>query len=188
MKNIKYPYINQFQKNGRLINVPCRIVDELPDSYIIEYQSGKTSTINKKISPNELQKFNIKIKHDGKLRTAFDLLSFNDVTFEKLIKVWPELNNISNISREQIEIESKYKGYLDRQKDDIADFKRDEKLSLPKSIDYSQIGSLSSEVVEKLQKIKPPTLGAAARISGITPSAIVTLLKHVKRHKNSKAA
>ena len=59
MKNIKYPYINQFQKNGRLITVPCRILDELPDSYIIEYQSGKTFTINKK----EFLKLNDNVKY-----------------------------------------------------------------------------------------------------------------------------
>jgi tRNA uridine 5-carboxymethylaminomethyl modification enzyme len=143
---------------------------------------------NKKISPNELQKFNIKINHDGKIRTAFELLSFNDITFEKLICVWPDLSKIHNVSREQIEIESKYKRYLDRQKDDIEDFKKDEKLCLPKNVDYSKIGSLSNEVVEKLKKIKPPTLGAASRIPGITPAAVISLLRYVKRYKNQKAA
>ena len=115
-------------------------------------------------------------------------MSFNNIDFDNLIGVWPELSRISLNSREQIEIESKYKSYLIRQKDDIADFKKDEQLMLPNNLDYSKIGSLSNEVIEKLSKINPPTLGTAARISGVTPAAIVALLKHVKREKNSKAA
>ena len=54
--------------------------------------------------------------------------------------------------------------------------------------DYKKIGSLSNEIVEKLSLIKPPTLGAASRISGVTPAAIIALLKHVKKQKNHKVA
>ena len=111
----------------------------------------------------------------------------NNINFENLIKVWPKLSNISNVSREQIEIESKYKSYLDRQQVDIDDFKKDEQLILPTDIDYSKVGSLSNEVVEKLTKINPPTLGAASRISGVTPAAVIALLRHVKRNRNLKA-
>ena len=143
---------------------------------------------NKFISPNQLEKHDIHVKHDGKKRTAFELLSFNNVTFESLLKIWPDLSTISALSREQIEIESKYKGYLDRQQVDISDFKKDEQLVLPRNIDFSKIGSLSNEVVEKLSTINPPTLGAASRISGVTPAAIVALLRYVKRNKNIRAA
>ena len=143
---------------------------------------------SKFISPNELNKFNIQIKHDGKKRSAYDLLSFNNIDFDKLIGVWPELSRIPSNSREQIEIESKYKSYLIRQKDDIADFKKDEQLILPNNLDYSKIGSLSNEIIEKLSKINPPTLGAASRVSGVTPAAVIALLRHVKRRKNSKEA
>ena len=62
---------------------------------------------------------------------------------------------------------------MDKQKNDINDFKKDELLMIPKNINYSKVGSLSNEVVEKLSKINPPTLGAASRISGVTPAAIV---------------
>ena len=89
-------------------------------------------------------------------------------------------------SKEQIEIESQYAGYLKRQRDDISAFKRDEELALPFNTDYKNVGSLSNEIVEKLSLIKPPTLGAASRISGVTPAAIIVLLRHVKRQKNHK--
>ena len=141
---------------------------------------------NKFISPNKLDRFNIQVNHDGKKRSAFELLSFNNINFEDLIKVWPDLSNISHASKEQIEIESKYRSYLERQQEDIDDFKKDEQLLLPNDIDYSKVGSLSNEVVEKLSTINPPTLGAASRISGVTPAAVIALLRHVKRKRNSK--
>ena len=140
---------------------------------------------NRFITPTKLNKFDIHISHDGKKRSAFELLSFNNISFKNLINIWPEFSTISNISREQIEIESKYKGYLDKQQNDIDDFKKDEQLILPKDIDYSKVGSLSNEVIEKLSKINPPTLGSAARISGVTPAAIISLLRHVKRNRKS---
>ena len=110
-------------------------------------------------------------------------MSFNDI-----IKIWPEMSLIKDESREQISIESQYAGYLQRQKDDINDFKKDEELILPSNIDYRNVGSLSNEIVEKLSLVKPPTLGVASRISGITPAAIIALLRHVRRQKNNKEA
>ena len=89
---------------------------------------------------------------------------------------------------DQIEIESHYKFYLDRQNEEIKSFKKDENLIFPKNFDFNTVGSLSNEVVEKLNLIKPPSLGAASRISGVTPSAIIALLRHVKKNKNKKAA
>ena len=89
---------------------------------------------------------------------------------------------------EQIEIEAKYAGYLERQRADILDFKKDENLKIPKSINYNKVGSLSNEIVEKLSKIKPPTLGSASRISGVTPAAIIAILRFIKKNRNKRAA
>lgn len=139
-------------------------------------------------SPNELNKFNIFINHDGKKRSAFELLSFKNISFENIGMVWPETKLIDQDTKEQIEIESQYSVYLDRQREDIVAFKREESLLLPKNLDYTKVGSLSNEIVEKLSKIQPPTLGAASRISGITPAAIIALLRFVKKQKNNKAA
>ncbi len=143
---------------------------------------------SKSISPNKLNKFGIPTNHDGKKRSAFELLSFNNISFDDVVKIWPEMDLIDKESREQIIIESQYAGYLKRQRDDIDDFKKDEELILPNNLDYKHVGSLSNEIVEKLSLIKPPTLGAASRISGITPAAIIALLRHVRRQKNHKEA
>ena len=80
----------------------------------------------KSISPNKLNKLGIPINHDGKKRSAFELLSFNNISFDDIIKIWPETGLIDDESREQIMIESQYAGYLKRQRDDIDDFKKDE--------------------------------------------------------------
>jgi tRNA uridine 5-carboxymethylaminomethyl modification enzyme len=80
-----------------------------------------------------------------------------------------------------MEIESLYAGYLARQEADIRAFRRDEALALPADLAYGTLPALSAEVVEKLTAARPATLGAAARIPGVTPAALVTLLRHVKR-------
>jgi len=140
------------------------------------------------ISPNKLEKNGIMINHDGKKRSAFDLLSFENISFSDINNLWPETKFIKDDIREQIEIETQYAGYLERQREDIIDFKREEELTLPKNLDYKTIGSLSNEIVEKFTLVRPPTLGAASRISGVTPAAIIALLRYVKKQKNNKAA
>ena len=141
-----------------------------------------------KISPNELAKNGITINYDGKKRSAFQLLSFENISFSDVNRIWPETKLIAKDVVEQIEIESQYSGYLDRQRDDINDFKKEEMLLLPKNLNYSSVGSLSNEIVEKLSTIRPPTLGAASRVSGVTPAAIIALLRFVKKQKKSEAA
>tara|TARA_Y100001970_G_scaffold105872_1_gene132651 strand:- start:185 stop:790 length:606 start_codon:yes stop_codon:yes gene_type:complete len=134
-----------------------------------------------KISPNQLLKHNIKINMDGKQRGVEDLLSYKNINIDNLKNIWPKLKKIDKTTMETIEIESHYKGYLQRQSDDIESFKKDENLVFPNNFDFNKVGSLSNEILEKLNKINPPTLGAASRISGVTPPAIIALLKHVKR-------
>ncbi|GHF90163.1 tRNA uridine-5-carboxymethylaminomethyl(34) synthesis enzyme MnmG [Thalassotalea marina] len=83
---------------------------------------------------------------------------------------------------EQVEIQIKYAGYIDRQLDDIAKKKRHEDTLIPVDFDYGQISGLSNEVVAKLSDAKPETIGKASRISGITPAAISLLLVYLKKH------
>ena len=92
----------------------------------------------------------------------------------------PKMNEISSDIRKQIEIDANYAGYMDRQDADIKAFKRDENLTIPSDLDYSLVGSLSNEVRQKLETASPATLGAASRIPGVTPAAIMALLRHVK--------
>ena len=80
-----------------------------------------------------------------------------------------------------MEIEAKYSGYIKRQLADIEVFKKDEKLKIRDDINYSEIGGLSNEMVAKLSRVRPATIGEASRISGVTPAAIMAILGHLKK-------
>ena len=142
-----------------------------------------------KISPNEAEKFNIKIAKDGIKRSAFEVLSREGVTFNKLRSIWKKIPIASRNEEEQIEISAHYSGYLEKQEADIISFRKDENLIIPINIDYSKLSGLSNEVKSKFKLIRPKTLGQALRIDGITPAAAYILLSHVKRgFKNRKRA
>jgi len=133
------------------------------------------------LTPNEAGKHGIKLNLDGKRRSALELLALPDVDATILSGIWLEMAGLSARVLEQLKSESLYAGYLDRQAADVAAFRKDEELRLPADLDYQAIGSLSNEVRLKLETVRPESLGAAARISGITPAALTTLLSYVKR-------
>ena len=139
-----------------------------------------------KISPNEAQKFNIKIAKDGVKRSAFEILSRDGVTFDKLRSIWSIIPKANRKEEEQIEISAHYLGYLEKQEADIIAFRKDENLIIPENIDYTKLSGLSNEVKSKLRHIRPKTLGQALRIDGITPAAVYILLSHVKRGLRKK--
>jgi len=169
----------------------------LVDPVRAELFSKKVSKINElsnslkslKISPNEAEKFNIKIAKDGVKRSAFEILSRKGVTFNKLRSIWKKIPNAMKNEEEQIEISAHYSGYLEKQEADIIAFRKDEDLLIPGDIDYTKLSGLSNEVKSKFKLIRPKTLGQALRIDGITPAAAYILLSHVKKSsKNVKRA
>ncbi len=158
--------------------------------------ADRSQTYNKKLSaltkyrsimanlemlPRDVAKFGIKINQDGVRRSANDLMRYPDVTFDTLRKIWPELAEASKEVAEQLEIDAKYVGYIQRQETDIKAFRRDEALVIPHDLDYSAISSLSNEMRARLEAAKPETLGAASRIQGVTPAALVVLLRYIKK-------
>ncbi len=140
---------------------------------------------DKIISPSKLKLHGIDVKQDGKYRTLSDILSLPDISISKVLEVWPELVNYPKDILEQMEISSKYAGYLDRQKIEIERFKKDENLMIPSNILYNDVGGISNEMREKLEIFKPRTLGAASRIKGITPGCLTALLSYVKYHSHN---
>jgi tRNA uridine 5-carboxymethylaminomethyl modification enzyme len=128
-----------------------------------------------KSNPHQLAKYDIHLSQDGVLRSALNLLSFPNIDINMLSRIWPEINEISDNIKEIISIESTYSSYLFRQESDIKNFKIEEQLLIPDNFNYSQIKALSNEVVEKLSKARPANIGAASRISGITPAAITSI-------------
>jgi tRNA uridine 5-carboxymethylaminomethyl modification enzyme len=134
-------------------------------------------------TPNELKNLGLIINQDGQRRTAMGLLGYPDITLARLADIWPEIAGLGPEIAEQIEIDGRYAGYLKRQDADIVAFRKDEALLLPEDLDYDAIPSLSTEVRQKLKDARPVSLGAAQRISGVTPAALTILLRHVRRQK-----
>lgn len=136
-------------------------------------------------TPNELERHGITITRDGVRRSALALLGYNTAGWEGVCRVWPEFRDMRADIAAQLEADALYAGYMDRHDADIAAFRKDEALRLPDTVDYDSIGSLSAEVRQKLKTARPATLGAAARIPGVTPAAVVALLRHVRRDDDS---
>ena len=141
-----------------------------------------------RMSPTALRRQGITVNADGVARSAAELLALPGIDTARLATIWPELRGLAPDIAEQLEIDARYAGYLDRQARDIAAFRRDEALLLPESLDYGVVGGLSAEIRGKLAVARPATLGAASRISGVTPAALVALLQYVRRRPEPRAA
>jgi tRNA uridine 5-carboxymethylaminomethyl modification enzyme len=142
---------------------------------------GQARLESLKASPSALAKQGVAINQDGVVRSAKDLLAYPDIGWDRIQTLWPQIGAISSEIAEQLAIDARYEGYLARQRQDIAAYRRDEALELPVDLDYSAVGALSNEIRQKLSAHKPATLGQAARISGVTPAALVALLRYVRR-------
>ena len=140
------------------------------------------------LSPNQAKKFSIKIAMDGVKRSAIEILGQRNVNMAKIRHIFPSIPSFELDLDKQVEIDAHYRGYLDRQSNDIASFKKDEGVAIPESINYDLLSGLSNEIKSKLKAIKPKTLGQAIRIDGVTPAAVIILLSYLKRLKVKKTA
>ena len=132
-------------------------------------------------TPNILKKQGLNVNQDGIRRSVMDLLAYPNITKTQLLNVWPVLKSIPNFAWEYLETEALYSGYIERQAKDIAAFRRDEGLRIPEGFNYKTIGGLSNEVISKLEKVRPLTLGQASRIEGVTPGSLTAVLAHVRK-------
>ena len=135
------------------------------------------------MSPNQLYKAGIEINLDGARRNAMQVLAYPNVTVEDAIRVWPEVGEIKPEIAAQLKIEATYSRYLERQEADIRALRRDIGLTIPDDLDFNLIPGLSAEVKLKLGRARPASLGAAARIAGVTPAAITVLLAFIKKRE-----
>jgi len=128
----------------------------------------------------------VEVSREG---NAIDLLRRPELDYATLMQV-PELGPGVGDPKvaEQVEIETKYAGYLNRQRDEIARQQRNEATEIPASFDYAQVRGLSAEVQQKLERVRPQTVGQAQRIPGMTPAAMSLLLVHIERQRRERAA
>jgi tRNA uridine 5-carboxymethylaminomethyl modification enzyme len=157
------------------------------ESKMAALESARAELSRTTITPTVARREGVMLKQDGLHRTALDLLSHPQAGRATVLRLWPELNTLSPALLDQLEADSLYAGYLDRQGADIAAFRRDESLGLPADLDYADVAGLSTEVRQKLSRIRPATLGQAARIEGVTPAALTALLLRVKSHARQVA-
>jgi tRNA uridine 5-carboxymethylaminomethyl modification enzyme len=133
------------------------------------------------LTPSEAARYGLALRRDGVRRSAFDLLSYPDITARDLARIWPRFAELDAHIAEQLEIDAKYAVYLSRQAADVESYRRDESLILGDHIDYATLPGLSNEVRQKLDRHRPRTIGQAGRIDGITPAALTLLAAHVHR-------
>ncbi|WP_210496318.1 tRNA uridine-5-carboxymethylaminomethyl(34) synthesis enzyme MnmG [Microvirga antarctica] len=132
------------------------------------------------VTPAVAARNGLDINQDGVRRSAFQLLSHPTISWRDLERIWPELGSVPVLVKERLQTDATYAVYLDRQKADIASFRRDESVALH-AIDFSNLPGLSNEIRSKLSRVRPQTLGQAARIEGVTPAALTLLAAFARR-------
>jgi tRNA uridine 5-carboxymethylaminomethyl modification enzyme len=120
---------------------------------------------------------------DGAARSAADLLTLESVGIAEIVTLWPDLEAISPRLHSQLEADYRYAGYVDRQQADIDALRRDEAVTIPAQVDFATVGGLSAESIDILRRFQPETIGHANRLPGLTPAAVVAVLRHIKRQQ-----
>ena len=139
------------------------------------------------LTPNEAARKGLALRKDGQRRSAFELLSYPEITVADLARIWPAFGELDLRIAAQLEIDAKYQVYLSRQAADVESYRRDESLVLDEDIDYAALPGLSNEVRQKLQLHRPRTVGQAGRIDGVTPAALTLLVAHMRRPRRPPA-
>jgi tRNA uridine 5-carboxymethylaminomethyl modification enzyme len=133
------------------------------------------------LTPSAALGHGLAVNQDGVRRSALELLAYPGIGVARLAAIWPELGAIRADVVRQLEIEAAYQGYLQRQAADIAAFRREESLALPAGLDFAALSGLTTELKQALSRVQPTTLGAAARIPGMTPAALTLLYRHARK-------
>ena len=153
----------------------------------IELEKVNKIVKNQYVTPYALSKIGVQINQDGKKRSAFDLLAYPNIDIDKIDEIFDlNLKQYSNEILDQITTEAHYKGYLKKQESEIISLSKEEKVEIPTNLNYELIPSLSTEIVEKLTKIKPKNLSQASRIDGVTPAALSVILSYIKTKAKSQ--
>jgi len=153
----------------------------------LELKDAREFSNSVSLTPKEAERHGVSLNKDGQRRTAFEMLSYPNISIADLARIWPRFGDLDAKIAEQIEIDAKYEVYLSRQAADVAAYRRDEGFALPDDFDYAALPGLSNEVKQKLQTHRPRTIGHASRIDGMTPAALTLLVAHVKRGKKLSA-
>ena len=140
------------------------------------------------LTPDQAAKHGLTINRDGRKRSAYELLSYPEIDLARLESIWPELRSINQSIAAQITANARYSVYVKRQELDIAAYRKDEGVAIPKDFTFAALPGLSTELRHKLERDRPETLGKAARLDGMTPAALMLLLAHLKKGPAARSA
>jgi tRNA uridine 5-carboxymethylaminomethyl modification enzyme len=156
----------------------------------IETEQQRLAEMNVQPESAMSKAFAEKLAVDGKVKPltrnykAADLLRRPEIDYAGLTEIIGEGKDVTKSVAEQVEVQAKYSGYLDRQLDEIEKTKRHQQTGIPNIIDYQKVRGLSAEAQQKLSDHRPETIGQAGRIPGITPATISLLMVHLKKVKS----
>lgn len=139
-------------------------------------------------SPNEMAIAGVAINQDGRRRSAREILSYPDISWDQVVQVWPELKSTDAKIAAAVEIDCLYHVYLERQSADIEGLRAEEERVIPDDFDYSLLSGLSNELKAKLMARKPRNIAQASRLEGMTPAAVALLVAHLRKTQVSKLA
>lgn len=140
------------------------------------------------LSPQQAEVAGLQLNRDGLRRSAYQILSYPDVGFDRLAAIWPELGIFSPRTIARVTADAVYSVYLDRQADEIASYQRDQALKLPDDLDLDGISGLSNELKAKLRTERPADIAQAGRIEGMTPAALTLLAAHSRKRRIAAVA
>ena len=140
------------------------------------------------ISAGQAAEHGLRINADGVRRSGLDLLGYPDVNIGSIKSIWPEFSDFPDDILEQVGRNGRYSNYIDRQEAEVEAIKRDENLGIPGDLDFGALPGISNELAQKLDLVKPGTIGQASRIEGMTPAALVLILVATKRRSRSRRA
>lgn len=139
------------------------------------------------LTPQDADRLGLQLNRDGIRRSAYQLLSYPDISFEQLAAIWPDLNDYPPAVAARVTADATYAVYLDRQAAEIGAVQRDQALAVPADLDLDLISGLSNELKAKLSQQRPANLAQAARIEGMTPAALTLLAAHARRGRKRVA-
>ena len=140
------------------------------------------------LTPRQAEQVGLQLNRDGVRRSAYQILSYPDVGFERLAAIWPELAAYPPAITARVTADAVYAVYLDRQSAEIAAYQRDQALKVPDDLDLDAISGLSNELKAKLVSERPADLAQAGRIEGMTPAALTLLAAHARRNRRNSPA
>ena len=146
-----------------------------------EIGNAKAVLKNIVLSARDIASSGVNLNADGPRRSALEALALTDFSFDQLKKIAPDVGEISLPVQEQIKKDALYAHYISRQDRDIAALERDEKQIIPSDMNYLEISGLSTELVLKLNKVRPVSIAHAGRIEGMTPAALMLIISALKR-------